>query len=254
MPAKSKESRLPKFIEPKNWRKQVEAAIKDRLHPGRGGDDTGGLAPLALKMLARPEMDTIIKWLIVENGEKQFTRFDTYEDGGLDLVDIIEVCVFLGKEVRPPEYDLKLIANELKTADPDRMELLRSGIILISDQMSLEKETGRGRPQDVQMNSLIMRLDHRFRNRFCKPDGKGKAFHVEIAMLLQITPWMSGADDKYIALEDRKMTPGAVEQRLKENRLIKTKLKKLMNILRERREWKLKIRTGAKDSYRTIKL
>lgn len=54
MPARTKESRLPKSIEPQNWRKQVQVTIEKRLHPVRGGNDTGGLAPLALKILAHP--------------------------------------------------------------------------------------------------------------------------------------------------------------------------------------------------------
>lgn len=248
MPAKSKESRLPKSITPKNWREQVATAIKKRLHPGRGGEDTGGLTPLALKMLARPEMETIIKWLIVKNGEKQFTRFDTDNEGGLDLVDIIRECVFLGKEIRSPEYDLRWIANEKAMADPKRKDLLQEGEDLAFEQMKLERAKRQGRPQDSQMNALMMRHDSRFRGRF----GKGKAFHDEIAMLLQITPWMSGATDTYTPVGDRKMTAVAVKKRLSLNRMQRTQNDRLTKTILARREWKLKVRTGAEDSYITI--
>jgi len=240
MPRRPNRDYYPDAVPPRDWKEQVERGLV-KYHKGLGPDDTGGLAPLASKMLNRGGMDKVVSRLAyhfaVATHGRSIDRLDTDDGDGVDLVDIIIKCVIFGKQPRKPEYDLKKIHTAYDGASPKIRDVMFKETMTIAKELLHTK--GRGAPPKVQRNHLIVWLHERLRNRLGRHD-----YSELISQLLNITPWKGEPNYSYTSRWES-INPETVRKKI--NELLKAPEKEQTKLGIERRLLKVHRITGRPD-------
>jgi len=209
---------LPEYITPTDWKQQAEVGIRRNVHPGLSVDDRGALLPLALRMLDRPDIELVAKHLVAANKGQQFSRYDTDQNGGIDLPKILVMCVIWMKKQQPFEYDLAKLEVEYDKY-PKKQKTIFLETLMIAKLLTMKKPRGRNRSQE---NKLIKKLNEHLRTRL----GRKKSFVEVISILCG-------------------MKPDAVDKVL--DRRWKERTSKYADISNLRREYKLIRVTGRDD-------
>jgi hypothetical protein len=240
MPRPSNRDLYRNVLQARDWRDQVEDGIK-KYHAGLGPNDTGGLAPLALKMRKKEGMEEVVRSLTdhyaVATRGRKLVRFDTDEGDGIDLVDILIKCVIFGKQSRKPDHDLKQIEDSYEAATPEIRSVMFRETMVIAKELLLHRK--QGAPSKDQRNYLMVWLNKRLRERFKKQDCS-----KVISKLLHLTPSKSEPHYEYVGSGDT-INPESVREKIRE--FSKAPMKEQARLAIERRLLKVWRVTGSKD-------